>query len=306
MSNIKNYSFVKFVADNEEDDLTNGKFQPQRVLANPTNSINILVNSRSRDTGDDFKFMVDFRTESINLRDIQLCKLIFPLLPQINAHNNVLSGVHTDGAFSITLTEGYYTVQSFVNMLQSKMTAAWVALNALNVVTVNYSSDSRTITITDGGGDSFYFNTNCSFITYGYNVVGFNSGVSTNATSQTSINLTMIYSRYITIRSNRLVESQRSYSLLSNQGSSNIVAIVDLTEGYGADQYINGSTFPATAKVFNCTDIAPVINISNRYKNLRVLDIEIIDEFGYCIDTIYQGLSSTFAYPVSIWFRCNL
>jgi hypothetical protein len=303
---MSSYTYVKLVADGEEVDLVNGKYQPQRIIANPPNYVNILVNSRSAESGDDFKFYVDLRTESMNLRDIQLCKIIFPLLPQINSHNNVLSGTHDDGNFSITLTHGYYTVQSFVNMLQAKFTAAWIALNPLNVVTVNYNSDGRNIVITDGNGDFFYFDPNCSFIKYGYNVVGFNAGVAYDSDTQTSINLTMVYSRYITVRSNRLIENQRSYSLVSNLGSGNIIAIIDITEGYGADQYINGSTFPATAKVFNTTDIAPVINICNRDRSIRVIDIEILDEFGFCIDTIYRGLTELFTYPVTIWFKCAI
>jgi hypothetical protein len=302
------FHYVKLVADGEPQDQMIGKYQPQRLLASSPNTATVIANSRDRTHGSDFKFLVDLKTEGANFRTIALRKLIFPLLPQINAHNNSMTIEHDDGTFTVTLDSGYYTVQSFVNMLQAKLTAGWLGVGVGNSVTVNYDVDAREITITDNNAEAFFIQSTSSFILRGYNVVGFPSQAPGSARTTTAIasnNLTMIYSRFATIRSNRLAESQRGTSMLSSTGASNIIAVVDLASGYDSSQFATGSAFPGTARVFD-TEYAPKINVLNRHKNLRVFDVEIIDEFGIGVERIYEGLTENFEYPIVMWFVAEL
>lgn len=304
----KDYTFVKLVADREDEDTMIGKYQPQRIMAVEPTTSTLLINSRDRLSGTDFDFIVDIKTEAANYRTVSLRKIIHPLLPQINANNRTLTVEHVDGIFSTTLDCGYYTVQSFVNMLQAKLTAGWVSLDATNSVTVAYDANARLISVTDNNGEAFFFQNTSSFIVYGYNVVGFPSQAPGSALSTTTIsstNLTMIYSRFVTIRSDRITESQRGSSIISSTGASNIVAVVDLAEGYNDAQFATGSAFPGTAKVFD-TDFAPTINVLNRGKTLRILDVEIVDEFGFGVTSIYSGTGQVFEYPVVMWFLCAL
>lgn len=302
------YLHVKLVSDSEPNDQALGKYQPQRLIAHSPNTVTLLVNSRDRTHGTDFNFGTDMKSEGINMRTLALRKTIFPLLPQINANDNTLTVTHLDGDFTTILDPGYYTTQGFVNMLQAKLTAGWIGLDGTNSVTVNYDADARELTVTDNNGEDWYFHSTSSFIRLGYNVVGFpsqapGSALTTSAIASTS--LTMMYSRFITIHSNRLAESQRGTSMISSTGAANIIAVVDLAEGYDPTQFATGSAFPGTAQVFN-TPYAPVVNVLNRLKNLRVFDLECRDEFGVGIDRIYEGLTEVFEYPTVFWFVAEL
>lgn len=289
---------VRLASIFEEEDQLNGKYVPQRVYSDVNQKSLLFVDSRDRSSGNDFNFVIDLKSETSNCRCVELSSCALPLLPQINDKNNSITVVHADGTASTTLENGYYTVQSLVNELSSKLTALWVSLDATNTVVVNYNADARTITITDGNGETWYFDSSSSFIQYGLNVVEFESGASTVAVVQTSVSLQMVYSRYLTVYSRRLTENSRITSKSSRPVSSNIVAMIDLLSGYDAQQYINGSTFPSTSKVFTPKNTA-IINTLNRLKAIRVVDIEVEDEFG---NNVYDIYNNGFKYATNFTF----
>ncbi len=284
----------------EQEDQRSGKFPPQRIYPECRNSGLIVADSRDRISGTSgFNFVTDLKSETTNVRSIRLSSCILPLLPQINDLNNGITVVHTDGTGSVTLDNGYYTVQSLVNELQSKLTALWVALDPTNVVIINYDSDRRRISIVDGNNETWYFSDTCTFITRGVNVAAFDSGASSFTVANYSKSLQMVYSRYLNVYSRRLVEDARIGSRSSRGNGMCLVAVIDLLSGYDADQYINGSTFPSTAKVFY-PRAPPVLNILNRQKAIRVFDLEVETEFGENVYTIY---ADGFHYPTCFVFE---
>ena len=115
----------------------------------------------------------------------------------------------------------------------------------------------------------------------------------------------MIYSRYVIATSFRLTEDQRSFSMVSNTGSKNIIGVLDLASAYSASQFAVSTSFAGTDVVLDCLDYAPKINLVNRNKSLKVIDIQIEDEFGFNLGTLNTP-NYQFVYPVSMWFQCYL
>lgn len=301
------YSYVKLVSDKEDNEQVWGRFWPQIINAPPTNRVNIFVSSENKvsSSSSDFDFYVDLRQESANIRSLQLMKAILPLAPQINDHNNVMNITLNGITFNVTLDNGYYNPNSFVNMLQAKLTAAWAAAIATATVTVSYNPASRNITITDTspapGPYTWQFNSS-TYSNFGLHVAYFPLGVL--ATTQTSSALEMIFSRYYVVRSERLCQSQRASSLTSSYQQTNIIAVIPVAEYYDSNQYSPSASFPGTAKTMDCFDTAPVINTTNKNISLRVLDLHIADEFGNSLATIYND--GSFQYTCAFLFVGNV
>lgn len=289
----------------EHKDMVTGRFPPQRIRVEPTDSVNILIRSEDRRHGNDFDFTVDLITSTTHIRKMQLSKFMGPLLPQINVHNNSLSITHTDGTITTQLIDGYYSVQSLVNMLQSALTAAWLILDPTNLVTVSYSIERRSITVTDDNGELFYFHDDSPFILFGRNVVKFPSQPSGSPLSTPSIesqSMGMIYSRFLLLTSNRLTEDQKAYSTISGRGPSDIVSMIDLSSQYTSSQFTVTPSFPGTEIVANTGDYAPRINVLNRNKAIKLIDFSLEDEFGFKVSTINTS-TYKFEYPVALWFQ---
>lgn len=297
------YTYVKLVADREDSSLRNGKFWPQLINPTPTNKVNVLVSSDDKIQGSksDFNFFVDLHTESANVRSIQLNRVIVPLAPQINDHNNVMNITLNGLSSSVSLPNAYYTPNSFVNMLQSQLSTVWNTLIPGAQVLVSYNPPERNITITDispGPGPYTWQFDASSYYSYGRHIAYFpinNLGV-----TQTSTSLEMIYSRYYTVRSDRICQSQRAPSLLSSYQPSNIVAVVPIASEYDSTQFSPSASFPGTSKTIYVGDMSPVINTTNQNISLRVLDLSITDEYGFNLDTIFTD--GTFQYECAFMF----
>lgn len=292
----------------EHQDMVSGRFPPQRIRIEPTDSVNILIRSEDRRHGNDFDFTIDLIASTAHIRKIQLSKFMGPLLPQVNQNNKYLTIVHADGTITTTLTEGYYSVQSFVNMLQSALTVSWSSLGAGNIVTVSYNIERRSISVVDNNGEQWYFASESTFILYGRNVVKFpskpiGSPLTSNITESQSLG--MIYSRFLILTSNRLTEDQKTYSTISGKGPSNIVSIIDLSSQYSAAQFAVSSSFPGTEIVADTLAYSPRINVLNRNKALKLIDLTLDDEFGFKVSSINTP-TYTFEYPVAMWFQCYL
>lgn len=285
------YSYVKLLAAPVERDLKDGRFFEQTINPVPTNRTNILISSNDKTSPSfsDFNFYVDLRQESSNLRSIQLLKCILPLLPQINDHNNIMSITLNGITGTVTLDNGFYNPNSFVNMLQSKFSTFWNATIPGATVTVSYNVAERNITVEDNspapGPYNFQFNSSI-FSSYGIHVANFPLSVS--STLQTSTSLEMVFSRFYTVHSNRLCDNQRASSLTSSYAQTNMVAIVPCMDFFDNTQFSPSSSFPGTSKTFDVSNTSPVINTTNKNISLRVIDFRIDDEFGNCLDTIYS------------------
>lgn len=302
MSNIES---VYLIAQPEDNDLVSGRFPPQRVRVEPTDSVNILIRSEDRISGTDYDFDVDLLASSAHIRKLQITKVILPLLPTINANDKSVTVTHDDGDVTFDLIEGYYSVQALANMLQAQFLAAFQSLDVTNSVTVNYDIDRRSINITDDGGENWYIHEECDFNKFGRNVCKFPvlpAGSPTATSVSESTSLGMIYSRFIILASDRLTQDQKSYSIISGRGASNIIAILDIASKYSENQFAVSTSFPGTDFVIDTLEYAPRINILNRNKALKILDFKLIDEFSFDLDTINTP-EHPFIYPITIWMQ---
>ena len=305
---MDNIASVYLKSQPEDNDLVSGRYPPQRVRVEPTDSINVLIRSEDRSYGTDFDFQVDLLTTSAHIRKVQLAKCMLPLLPQINANNKSITVTHIDGTVTFDLVEGFFSVQALANMMQAQFTTAWLSLGVGNSVTVNYNIDRRTIVITDDNAEDWYIHTDCPFDRFARNVVKFptlaaGSVVATSVSE--SLSLGMIYSRFVIVSSNRLTEDQKAFSIVSDLGPSNILAILDLASKYDESQFAVSVSFPGTNVVINALDYAPRINLLNRGKSLKVIDFQFHDEFGFPLDNI-NTVDHPFVYPTALWLQCSL
>jgi hypothetical protein len=299
---------VYLEASPEDENMTLGKYPPQRIMTEAQDTATMLIRSDDRTFGNDFDFQIDILTSTYSIRKIQLAKCIFPLLPQINIHNKSITVTHADGTVTFDLEDGFYSVQGLVNMMQDKFTTAWLSLDVTNLVTISYDIDRRSISIVDDNGENFYIHTNCPFDRYARNVVKFPSQVAGSPLTTTSIeslSLGMIYSRYVTLRSNRLTQDQKSFSVISKNGPADIVAVIDLASQYTTDQFAVSASFPGTDQVIDTLNYSPRINTVNRFKSFKVMDFQFIDEFGFCVSALDTN-DYSFEYPVAMWFQCYL
>jgi hypothetical protein len=291
----------------EDPNLISGKYQPQRVKTEEQDSSLMLIRSEDRINGNDFNFRIDLLTSTAHIRKMMLSKIGLPLLPQINEKNKRITLTHTDGTVSFELVEGFYSVQSMVNMMQAKFINALKTLDVTNSVTIVYDVERRAIEIIDDNSESFYIHSESDFINFGRNVVKFPSLPGGSplpvTTSVESTSLGMIYSRFVTLESSRMIEDQRTYSVVSNKGASNIIAIIDIASAYSSAQFTVSSSFPGTDVIINTYEYAPRVNVVNRNKSFKVVDFELRDEFGFCLDELNTAAYS-FEYPVFFWFMC--
>jgi hypothetical protein len=288
----------------EDTDMVSGKYMPQRIRTEDVDTVNILVRASDKTYGNGYDFQTDLITPSVHIRKIKLAKIGLPLIHQINNNNKTISVTHTDGSVTFDLVEGFYSVQGMVNMFQASFTTAWLSLDGTNLVTVSYDIDRRQITITDDNGEFFYIWSNCNFALYGKNVVKFPtlpSGSVVAVATISSTRLGMIYSRYIVLKSRRLTEDQKSFSLISGKGPSDIVAIIDLASAYNSSQFTVSTSFPGTDVIIETGDYAPKINFVNRNKALKVFDLQLEDEFGFGLNTLNTA-TFEFDYGVFMWF----
>lgn len=298
---------IYLAARPEDQNLVSGKYPPQRVKTECQDISNMLIRSEDRTSGNDFDFSVDLLTTTSHIRKIALSKIGLPLLPQINEKNKRITITHTDGTVSFELIEGYYSVQSMVNMMQAQFLTAWLSLDAANLVTVSYNIERRSITVQDDNNENFYIHSESDFIRFGRNVVKFASQAAGSSLGSNtfieSFSLGMIYSRYVSLQSRRMIEDQKTFSVISNRGPSDIVAIIDLASAYSSAQFTVSSSFPGTDVVINTLEYTPRINVVNRNKSFKVIDFQLVDEFGFSLNDLNTA-SYLFEYPVFFWFSC--
>lgn len=295
-------------AVSEDNNMVSGRFPPQRVKAELTDSVNILVRSEDKMVGNNYDFQVDLLTSSVHIRKIQLAKIITPLLPQINNVNKSVTIVHQDGNVTFDLVEGFYSVQALANMMQDTFLVAWQLLDPANSCTVSYDIERRSISITDDLSKSFYLLRGCPFEKFGKGVVQLPSESLPAVPSSAELESTalgMIYSRFLILSSSRLTEDQKSFSIVSDLGPSNIIAIVDIASKYSEGQFAVSTSFPGSTFVIDTLDYAPRINLLNRNKALKVVDFQLSDEFGNNVSLLSDG-TFPFSYPIALFFQCYL
>jgi len=292
-------------ASPEDENLVSGRFPPQRIKNEEVDSVNILIRSEDRSHGNDFDFESNLITSSAHIRKLQLSKAIVPLSPQINIHNKSVTITHATGTVTFDLIPGFYSCQSLANMMQQQFLAAWQSLLPTNSVSVSYDIDRRSIVINDDFAAFWYIHTGCPFDLFARNVVKFPTQFAGNpllSRLTESLSLGMIYSRFYLLTSSRLTEDQKSFSIISGRGPSNIVSIIDVGSAYNISQWAVSVSFPGTTFTIDTLSYSPKINVLNRNKSLRIVDLQLEDEFGFNLNSISTA-ALPFEYSTAFFFQ---
>jgi hypothetical protein len=278
----------------------NGQVRPQRVMAQFQDTAIIQVDSSLKKTGNDFNFIVDFLQSNALFRQIQLKKVMMPIIPQINDANNVLTLRSTFATVDINLPNGYYNPTSFADMLSDAIGLVWSTYPA--TMTVDYSPLTREITL--DSSINFGIHNTCSFARFGKNVVNFPTVTPTELLTEStyvSTSMSMVFTRYVQIDSCELVRHQKGTSLIAGRGAISVIGYVDLIQAYNVEQWSPTQyVFPGTSASFDVRD-APRINIRESESTPRIVDFALKDEFGVTLDRIGDS-----EYRTSLWFEVLL
>ncbi len=269
----------------DELELVDGSVRPARVRTTPCDRILFLCDSNQRISGTPFSFSVT-SYRPIYPQTCFISRFLIPKIPNINQNNNTVTIVSTLGTFTGSIPVGYYNQVSLVNALKLCLDTA---AGGLDTYTVTYNSNNKTISVTSVGAANFFFSNQCTFILYGKNVCNFNSyAPSSNpavvgATVQYSSILGLVYTRYVTVRSNRLcadaVDLPRSSS-----GRVNTVAMISVAQHFDPDDYDPSGVFTGSILVDKSYDDSAVLRIANQKKDFSTVDFILEDEFGFTLD----------------------
>lgn len=274
----------------ESEEIAAGKYPPQRIRSEITESLIVVIDAADRLVGNGCNFTVDLKSEVTRVRLCRVARLILPKLPTINAKNDTFVIKHEDGTVSGTLDKGFYNINTLLNEITTKFNIALASVG--DSVTTAYDSRTRVISITSVNGKDWFFTDSCSFIRYGLNVHGFQGKDAAldptidGAITHFSDTCGLIYSRYITLKSRNLQAYVRNSSI-NSKGQTDILATACITDNYSAADFDPSSVYTGSFIVDRVIDDSPVFLIAGpRFSALRQIDIKLEDEFGFPIEEI--------------------
>lgn len=295
------------LSNNPDDEILSGLKFPQRVTSCPQDEAMFLCDSHNRISGNTDDFTVKISGGYQRLISSQITKVIFPLCPNINNLNNSIIVKSTLGTFTCTLQIGFYNQNSILTEIKDKLDTAF---GGLDTFTLDYKVVNRTISCTSDGGNKFFFDESCSFITRGIHMLGFQGfSMSLNpavvgSVSQISSQVGLVYSRYVNLFSSALCRYTRTNSV-SSLGRGNLVACVPLPELQKSD-FDQFGLYSGVSKVVASLETAVKAHLALNNSLLQEIDIAITDEFGLpysrCCD-LGEGLSN---FSVMAWVKFYL
>jgi hypothetical protein len=249
-----------------------------------------LLDGKDRLPGsvDGFNFAVDCGVQLTRCRYAQVNQVVLPKLPQINGNNHTLqirSAVHGP-PITVNLDFGFYNQTSIVNELKQKIDSAFVAAGAADSFTVAFDPKKKTISVTSNNGINFYFVTGTTFQKYAYNVVSFKHlplSADPAAVGDVTLNsapIGLIYSRYVNVFSNRLVENTFTPNRTSAQANPSLVAVIPIVDDYVPSDFDVSGQFTGNLISQKTANDAPIMSVVSFGKNLSRIDLRFEDEFG--------------------------
>lgn len=306
---------VSFEPNSTKDAYITGAIRPTLVTAEIQYSNNVLVDSLDRIGFDDtpFSFRVDIGANLFRQRQITVQKVTLPLINNVNPMNNeIFFGIQENswnsGSFRTVLQPGIYDPSALCNELAARINheldlhAIAFPLQVAGDVICNFESITQQFVITtEIPSTRIVFWDDCSFITRGDLLHGFpgkprvapvvaynyiRSGVAS-----------MLYTRTVTIHSDRLTTTAFAKSRTSNKETpNNIIAIVDVSSLYNPQNFDVGVPFSGRYKTVDTTE-APNITILNSEKNLAsIIDFTVRDEYNSILDL---AMDTPFVPPVT-------
>ncbi len=269
----------------EELDVIAGVTRPARVRTTPIDSILITIDSNKKEFGTNFDFTAKVDPGMRDAQTAYVSRVMIPKLPNINYNNNNVVIVSELGTYSGYIPPGYYNQVSLVNALSLVLNTESAGVN--NFI-VSYNSSNKTISVEATAGSSpaalFFFASNSSFIGYGINVVPFNSfplssdPAVVGSLIQRSGLLGLIYSRYVTLVSNRLCSNPVAAPRSSVR--NNVISAISVAQHFDPQDYDPSGVFTGAIMVDQSTSDSSVLRVADNGKDLSVIDFAMYDEFG--------------------------
>lgn len=273
---------VNINTNRNNDSVETGRELPLLIQAEQPSAATMLVDSANRYSGNSADFRVKMNTV-LRPRYYQMKRIVLPKIPNVNANNNTITIVHTDGTFTVTLTNGIYNTTTLANELTSKINAGLAALLSIDTVTTTYNTNTRNFTVTSTNSYNWYFVDTSTFITRGINLTGFIGypiGTPLTVSSHSSGIAGMLYCKYISISSQMLTQYSYSSSITSNPANRpQLVGVADMTSIYSAADFDVSVPYSG---VYNAIDVwAPnIAAMSSQKSSFSDLDFLVQDEYG--------------------------
>lgn len=297
-------SYIK-PSDKDEIDLLTGFLVPPRVNANQQEKILLLCDSEDAVSKmSPYNFVVNFLQDVQYSSKAEISRVLTLKIPNVNPQNNTITIVHaTAGTLTFTIPGGYYNPPGLANALTLAFNTA---LGAFDSVAISINQTNRTMTITSVGGYNWYFSATCSFIVRGIYLTGFFGGVATNNTSQTSSIMTMVYSRFLLIRSNRLTQNALISQSRTSDSISAVIAVIPLTNALSNSDFNIDDDY--TGSIFLDTSVSQTSCVQNVSTNtgLQQIDFQITTEWGGGLEDPINCFSSTVTANNIIWVNLYL
>lgn len=298
------FSHVKQVTNASDEDFQTGRTKAPVVTVEIPQSVNILIDSRSRllPNLNPFDFRIALNANLFRSRFMKLSKVVVPKPPNITKNNNNISGTLNilgfDVQFSYDIPPGFYNTTSLGNQIS-------VGLSALTgvVFTVVFDPKTRTFSISTFA-NLFFLAESSSFLVRGSHMVpwpAFPIGSTTAAVGALLFNsgvASMLYTRYIFVCSTAFnyysfADSKTSDTTLNED----ILAIADMSSIYNAEDWDIGRPFSGGIATIE-TPNAPNISLRNPQRNLSAeADIYVLDEYGTNLNEAFDISTPTTTYP---------
>lgn len=291
MSAQANY-FYEDLASPENKEIFKGLVKPVRVRAQPCDSNLYLVDGKDRISGDSFNFAV---TCGVPLRalDIAVSRVCVPKIPNINAMNNTFTiwtqdkgGSGSTGANMITGTipSGFYNQTSLQSNLKTALDDAASNAGVTDTYTVNYNTFNKTLSVTSNAGNLWYWDSDSPFIKYGQYLTGFigypagSSITSVGKITDYSGIIGLLYSRYIKIKSNRLIGNAKEKSRTSSR-QTNVIAVISLVDQMTENDFSVSNVFNGSLILDSVIDSTCHLNVAYYNKEITEIDFQLTDEY---------------------------
>lgn len=315
----QNRMFYEDLNSPENQAIFKGLVKPVRVRNQPCDQILYLVDGKDRISGDSFNFVVD-SGRPLKALSVSVARVCVPKLPNVNAMNNKIiihtqdiAGTGPTGAvytMTANIPIGFYNQTSLQTTLKNELDASAVSAGVTDTYTVTYNAFNKTLVIISNSNNKWFFDESCSFIKYGRYLTGFVGYPSTSNVSVVgkiqhySGAIGLIYSRYIRIKSNRLMANAKEVCRTSSF-QTNVIAVISLIDQLTADDFSVTNVFTGSLIMDSVLDSSCQLNVAYYNKDLGPIDFQLLDEYDFPLNLSlnYGGDYDPVQFDVLIWLN---
>lgn len=314
LDTYQNRMFYEDLNSPENQAIFKGLIKPIRVRSQVCDQILYLVDGKDRLSGDSFNFIIDCG-KPLKALNVTISRVCVPKLPNINAINNSFKIWTQNGGTGThmitgTLPIGFYNQTSLQTELKLALDTAAINGGVTDTYNVSYNNFNKTISITSQNGNLWYFDSSSSFLVYGRYLTGFiGYPAGTNITSvgtvvQYSGAIGLIYSRYIKIKSNRLMANAKE-TCRTSSFQNNVIAVISLIDQLTANDFTVTNVFTGSLIMDTILDSSCNLNVAYFQKDLGPIDFQLVDEYDIPLNRSlnYGNPYDNAQFDVLIWLN---